>query len=223
MNIKFDDVSYIKNYRQPNQENYLIRANMLFEEGKSYLVRGDNTKYILGRLIYNFIEPTFGEIRIGSYILKRGKRLKNIKKFRQNIAYLPYDYESKFNYKTVNNIFKEGLYNYNYRINEADSLVENIIDKTGCYLDYKKELVANLNSIQKYKLYLAGLLITNPKVIILEKIINDDKINDYLEELKNEQKITIIYIGNYKRTVDKSYVINSGIVSEVGLWNTLRI
>lgn len=217
MNIKFDDVSYIKNYRQPNQENYLIRANMLFEEGKSYLVRGDNTKYILGRLIYNFIEPTFGEIRIGSYILKRGKRLKNIKKFRQNIAYLPYDYESKFNYKTVNNIFKEGLYNYNYRINEADSLVENIIDKTGCYLDYKKELVANLNSIQKYKLYLAGLLITNPKVIILEKIINDDKINDYLEELKNEQKITIIYIGNYKRTVDKSYVINSGIVSEVDL------
>ena len=121
------------------------------------------------------------------------------------------------NYKTVNNIFKEGLYNYNYRINEADSLVENIIDKTGCYLDYKKELVANLNSIQKYKLYLAGLLITNPKVIILEKIINDDKINDYLEELKNEQKITIIYIGNYKRTVDKSYVINNGIVSEVDL------
>lgn len=217
MNIKFDDVSYIKNYRQPNQENYLIRANMLFEEGKSYLLRGDNNKYILGRLIYNFVEPTFGEIRIGSYILKRGKRIINIKKFRQNIAYLPYDYESKFNYKTVNNIFKEGLYNYNYRINEADSLVENIIDKTGCYLDYKKELVANLNSIQKYKLYLAGLLITNPKVIILEKIINDDKINDYLEELKNEQKITIIYIGNYKRTVDKSYVINNGIVSEVDL------
>ena len=117
----------------------------------------------------------------------------------------------------INNIFKEGLYNYNYRINEADSLVENIIDKTGCYLDYKKELVANLNSIQKYKLYLAGLLITNSKVIILEKIINDDKINDYLEELKNEQKITIIYIGNYKRTVDKSYVINNGIVSEVDL------
>jgi len=217
MNIKFDDVSYIKNYRQPNQENYLIRANMLFEEGKSYLLRGDNTKYILGRLIYNFVEPTFGEIRIGSYILKRGKRIINIKKFRQNIAYLPYDYESKFNYKTVNNIFKEGLYNYNYRINEADSLVENIIDKTGCYLDYKKELVANLNSIQKYKLYLAGLLITNPKVIILEKIINDDKINDYLEELKNKQKITIIYIGNYKKIVDKSYVINNGIVSEVDL------
>lgn len=217
MNIKFDDVSYIKNYRQPNQENYLIRANMLFEEGKSYLVRGDNTKYILGRLIYNFVEPTFGEIRIGSYILKRGKRIINIKKFRQNIAYLPYDYESKFNYKTVNNIFKEGLYNYNYRINEADSLVENIIDKTGCYLDYKKELVANLNSIQKYKLYLAGLLITNPKVIILEKIINDDKINDYLEELKNKHKITIIYIGNYKKIVDKSYVINNGIVSEVDL------
>lgn len=217
MNIKFDDVSYIKNYRQPNQENYLIRADMLFEEGKSYLLRGDNTKYILGRLIYNFVEPTFGEIRIGSYILKRGKRIINIKKFRQNIAYLPYDYESKFNYKTVNNIFKEGLYNYNYRINEADSLVENIIDKTGCYLDYKKELVANLNSIQKYKLYLAGLLITNPKVIILEKIINDDKINDYLEELKNKQKITIIYIGNYKKIVDKSYVINNGIVSEVDL------
>lgn len=217
MNIKFDDVSYIKNYRQPNQENYLIRANMLFEEGKSYLLRGDNTKYILGRLIYNFVEPTFGEIRIGSYILKRGKRIINIKKFRQNIAYLPYDYESKFNYKTVNNIFKEGLYNYNYRINEADSLVENIIDKTGCYLDYKKELVANLNSIQKYKLYLVGLLITNPKVIILEKIINDDKINDYLEELKNKQKITIIYIGNYKKIVDKSYVINNGIVSEVDL------
>ena len=57
-------------------------------------------------------------------------------------------------------------------------------------------------------------------------IVNEhgkDKINDYLEELKNEQKITIIYIGNYKRTVDKSYVINNGIVSEVDLWNTLRI
>lgn len=214
MNIKFNDVSLIKNYKLSFQENFLIHANMEFEPGKMYLIKGDNAKYMIGKLIMNFIAPTFGTIEIGDYVLKRGKFQRQIMNLRRRVAYLPYDYEDKFNYKLVNNIFKESLFNYNYNTNMADELVEKIIDKTGCYLDYKKEELKNLNSIQKYKLYLASLLIYNPDVIIVEKIINDDKIKEYFEELAYKENKTIIFVGNYKMTVDKTYVINNAEVSE---------
>lgn len=215
MNIEFKEVSVIDNYRQINQKDYLIKANIIFEEGKTYLIKGEEAKYLLGRLIFNFEVPTFGQIIVGDYEIKRGKRIKNIKKYRQNIAYLPQDYENKFNYKTVNNIFKEALYNYNYFKEKDNELVEYIIDKTGCYLDYKHELLENINSIQKYKLYLASILIYDPKIIILEKVINDEKIMNYLNYLCKEKNRTIIYIGEYNLPVDKTYVINNKLINEV--------
>ena len=215
MNIEFKEVSVIDNYRQINQKDYLIKANIIFEEGKTYLIKGEEAKYLLGRLIFNFEVPTFGQIIVGDYEIKRGKRIKNIKKYRQNIAYLPQDYENKFNYKTVNNIFKEALYNYNYFKEKDNELVEYIIDKTGCYLDYKQELLKNINSIQKYKLYLASILIYDPKIIILEKVINDEKIMNYLNYLCKEKNRTIIYIGEYNLPVDKTYVINNKLINEV--------
>ena len=195
MNIKFNDVSLIKNYHMINEENYLIKINMNFEKGKIYLVKGDDSKYYLAKLIMNFIEPTFGTIEVFDYELKRNRYIKNIKGLRQKIAYLPYDYDDKFNYHLVNNIFKEILYNYHYHTDKDDELVNDIIDKTGCYL--------------------ASLLIINPEIIILEKVIDDEKIRGYLEYLAHEEKKTVIFIGNYKMKVDKTYLIENSLVSEV--------
>lgn len=215
MNIKFNDVSLIKNYKLLFQENFLIHVNMNFEPGKIYLIKGDNSKYMIGKLLMNFIDPTFGTIEIDNFILKRGKFQRHIMDLRKKVAYLPYDYEEKFNYKLVNNIFKESLYNYDYNTYKDNELVEEIIDKTGCYLDYKKEKLKNLNSIQKYKLYLSSILIYKPDIIIVEKIINDDKINEYFKELAYKENKTIIFVGNYNMAVDKTYVINNAEVSEV--------
>ncbi len=215
MKIKFNDVSLINNYKQLFEKDYLIHANVEFLEGNTYLIKGENSKYFIGKLIMGFIEPTFGSIDIGNYQLKRNRYQKHILDLRRNIAYLPFDYESKFNYKQVNNIFKEALYNYNYMVQKDNELVENIINKTGCYLDYKSEILNNLNSIQRYKLYLASLLIYNPQIIILEKVINDDKIISFLNHLAHDEDKIVIFIGNYKMPVDKTYVINKSQIAEV--------
>ncbi len=214
MNIKFEEISLIKNYRMINEEAYLIKANASFESGKTYLIKGDNEKYLLGKLIMNFIEPTFGTIYIGKFILQRGKYYRNIKNLRRHIAYLPFDYDEKFNYKLVNNIFKESLYNYDYQTDKDDELVEDIINKTGCYLDYKNEKLENLNSITRYKLYLASLLIINPDIIIVEKIINDEKIKNYLNQLAHEEGKTVIFVGNYNMKVDKTYIVKNKRLEE---------
>lgn len=208
--IKFNDVSLINNYKMINQEDFFIKLNFTFEEGKMYLIKGDKSIYFLSKLIMNFIEPTFGTINVLDFELKRNRYIRDIKELRKNIACLPYDYEEKFNYKTVNNIFKESLYNYNYNTDKDDELVEDIINNTGCYLDYKTEKLQNLDSITRYKLYLASLLIMNPKIIIIEKYINDDKIKSYLEYLVYKEKKTVIFVGNYNLKVDKVYVIKDG-------------
>ena len=215
MNIKFEEVSLIKNYRMINEEAYFIKMNASFESGKMYLIKGDNDKYLLSKLIMNFIEPTFGTIYIGDYKLQRGKYLKNIKSLRRHIGYLPYDYDEKFNYKLVNNIFKEILYNYDYQMDKDNELVEDIIAKTGCYLDYKNEKLENLDSITRYKLYLASLLIINPKIIIVEKIINDEKIKSYLDHLAHEEGKIVIFIGNCNMQVDKTYMVKDKKLEEV--------
>ena len=207
--IKFNDVSLIKNYRMINEKDYFIKLNLSFERGKMYLIKGDESIYYISKLIMNFIEPTFGTIKVLDFELKRGRFINNIQDLRKHIAYLPYDYDEKFNYKMVNNIFKESLYNYDYNIDKDDELVEDIISKTGCYLDYKKEKLANLNSITRYKLYLASLLIMNPDVIIIEKYINDEKIKAYLNDLVYKNDKTVIFVGNYNLKVDKTYVIKN--------------
>lgn len=213
--IKFNDVSLIKNYRLINEEKYFIKLNITFEDGKIYLIKGDDSKYLIGKLIMNFIEPTFGTIEVLDYKLKRNRYIKNINNLRCHIGYLPFDYDDKFNYHLVNNIFKESLYNYNYQTEKDDELVENIIANTGCYLDYKKEKLENLDSITRYKLYLASILIHDPQIIIIEKIINDEKIKNYLEKLAHQEGKIVIFVGNYKMNVDKTYVINNYSASEV--------
>ena len=215
MNVEFESVSLISNYKKLNEKSYLIKANISFYSGRTYLIKGSIDKYMLGPLLMGYIEPTFGTIKVGEYILKRGKYLKNIKDYRKNIAYLPFDYNEMFNYKLVNNIFKEALYNFKYKTIEDDKLVMEIIENTGCYLDYKKEKLENLDSITRYKLYLASILIYDPQIIILEKIINDEKIMNYLNYLAHEKNKIVIFVGNYKIPVDNTYVINNHILSEV--------
>lgn len=213
--IKFNDVSLIKNYRMINEKDYFIKLNLSFERGKTYLIKGDESIYYISKLIMNFIEPTFGTISVGNFKLERGKYLRNIKALRRHIAYLPFDYDEKFNYQRVNNIFKEILYNYDYETDKDDELVEDIINKTGCYLDYKNEKLENLNSITRYKLYLASLLIINPDIIIVEKIINDEKIKDYLNHLAHEEGKIVIFVGNYNMPVDKTYIVEDKGIKEV--------
>lgn len=214
--IEFNNVSLIKNYRMINEKDYFIKLNLSFERGKTYLIKGDESIYYISKLIMNFIEPTFGTIKVLDFELKRGRFIKDIQGLRKHIAYLPYDYDEKFNYQMVNNIFKESLYNYDYNTDKDDELVEDIISKTGCYLDYKKEKLANLNSITRYKLYLASLLIMNPDVIIIEKYINDEKIKAYLNDLVYKEGKIVIFVGNYNLKVDKTYVIENaqGVVEQ---------
>ena len=213
--IKFSDVSLIDNYRLINEKVHFIKSNVSLSAGKVHLIKGNNYKYSIGSLLMGFITPSFGKITVDNYTLMHNKIPKNIKLYRQRIGYLPYSFDNMFNYKSVNNNLKEILYNYNYHTKEADKKCEEILEKVGLFGDYKIAQISDLSSINKYRLYLASVLIHDPDIIILERYINDVDIKNIIDELAHKKGKTVIIVGNYKINADCEYIISNNELKEV--------
>ena len=213
--IKFNDVTLIDNYRMINETIHFIKANISFDEGSIHLIKGDNSKYLIGKLLMGFILPSFGKIDINKYSITHNSNLKIFNNIRQIIGYLPYNFDIKFNYHTVNNNLKEILYNYNYDVKQADKKCEEVLEKVGLFGDYKKAQIKDLNSINKYRLYLASILIHNPDIILVERYINDPDIKNTLINLAHNEKKIVIIVGNYNINVDREYIVNNNEFKEV--------
>lgn len=215
MDIKFNEVTLIDNYKDFNENVHFIKISPLFKSKSISVIKGDNSKYMISKLIMGFISPTFGTIDIGDLTLKRINKPSTVHEVRRKIGYLPYDFNNMFNYESVNNNLKELLYNYGYKTQEADKQCEKVLDMVGLYGDYKNAQIKDLNTINKYRLYLASILIHDPDIIILERFINDVEIKKLLQKLAHEQNKLIIIIGNYNNVGDKEYILGNNGIKEV--------
>ena len=213
--IKFDNVTLIDNYRLINEKVHFIKSNLSFEEGIVHLIKGNNSKYLIGKLLMGFITPSFGKIIVDNFTVIHNRFPRNLKQMRKKIGYIPYDFDWMFNYKTVNNNLKEILYNYKYEIEIADEKCKRILEKVGLFGDYKIAKMNELSSINRYRLYLASVLIHDPDIIIIERYINDPDIKKLLFELAHEHKKTVILIGNYKIKADKLWQLSNNELKEV--------
>lgn len=195
--------------------NFIAVDNISFEVNDHEIVGflGPNGagKTTTMNMITGFIEPTEGEIIINGFNIS-----KNPNKAKKQMGYMPE------NVPLYNDLTVKEFINYMAelkRVNkkERKEVVKNILEETGL-LDVQNKLIKNISRGYKQRVSLAGALIGNPDVLILDEptVGLDPKqiteIRTLIKKLGNNHTILLSshILSEVSQICQKVVIINKG-------------
>lgn len=222
MEVIFRNVSFSYNYKMPNEKKALENVDLLLESGLIHGIIGPigSGKSTMLELMNGITKPTSGEIIIGKYNLN--KRNFKFNKFRYDVGLVYQFPEKQFFCNTVGEeiAFAEKIFdpkNKNIRRKVVKTLKMVGLDES-----YLHRSPFSLNGGEKRRVAIASVLISNPKVIIMdEPTIGLDnkskkKLMKLLRTLKTNYYKTIIIVTHdvdmLYDIVDNVVVLNNGKV-----------
>ncbi|MEG2322704.1 MAG: ATP-binding cassette domain-containing protein [Bacilli bacterium] len=222
MEIKFNDVSYIYNEKTPLAKVALSNINLSFKEGmiNGLIGKSGSGKTTLVEMINALMLPTSGAVKVGSRILSKTRKIKNINNLRYNIGLVFQFPEEQFFCSTVKKEIEFGMKYFNKSVKNIESHVKDALKMVGLDETYLERNPFSLSSGQMRKVAIASILAFNPKVIILDEptIGLDSKSKNNLikiiKTLKTRYDKTIIIVSQdvnlLHQIVDYIYVLNDG-------------
>lgn len=195
--------------------NFIAVDNISFEVNDHEIVGflGPNGagKTTTMNMITGFIEPTEGEIIINGFNIS-----KNPNKAKKQMGYMPE------NVPLYNDLTVKEFINYMAelkRVNkkERKEVVKNILEETGL-LDVQNKLIKNISRGYKQRVSMAGALIGNPDVLILDEptVGLDPKqiteIRELIKKLGNNHTILLSshILSEVSQICQKVVIINKG-------------
>lgn len=223
MEVVFRNVSYIYNKGLNNEVIALNDINLFLEKGLIHGIIGPigSGKSTLLELMNGVVHPSNGEIIIGNYDITTKKRKFNFNKFRYDVGLVYQFPEKQFFCKTVGEeiSFSEKIFNSS-KGKTIKSKTIKVLKMVGLDETYLSRNPFNLNSGEKRRVAIASVLISNPKLLILdEPTIGLDnngkkKLITILKKLKNMYGKTIIIVTHdvdmLYEIVDNVVVLNKG-------------
>lgn len=218
MEVIFRDVSYIYNKGLENETVALKDISICLDSGQIHGIIGPigSGKSTLLELMNGIERPTSGEVIIGEYDLTSKKLGFNFNKFRYDVGLVYQFPEKQFFCKTVGEeiSFSEKIYG-NKGIKSVKEKTIKALKMVGLDESYLSRSPFSLNSGEKRRVAIASVLISNPKLLILdEPTIGLDnngkkKLMRILKKLKDFYRKTIIIVTH---DVDMLYEISDSIV-----------
>jgi len=193
--------------------------SLTIKENSIYALTGNNGsgKTTFLRLLVGLLKPKSGTIKIFNEILTRDK--KQLWRLRQKIGFLFQNPDDQLFAPTIGEDVGFGVRNLGLEESEVNKRVEWAL-KAVNLSQYAKNSPYDLSWGQKKRAALAGLLVMNPKLLILdEPFANLDfkSIYNHLQifkTLKKEQKMTILFTTHnlffIENWADKMLVLNDG-------------
>lgn len=195
--------------------NFIAVDNISFhiEEGEIVGLLGPNGagKSTTMNMITGFIEPTEGEIIIGGYdILRKPNKAKAM------IGYMP-EGIPLYNDLTVKEFV---FYMADLKMlpkSEKKKKIEDVIIKTNL-VDVQNKLIKNLSRGYKQRVSLAGALVSNPQILILDEPtvgLDPKQITEFRELIKALGKEHTVILSSHilsevSQICDKIIIINKG-------------
>ncbi|NLW41874.1 MAG: energy-coupling factor transporter ATPase [Tissierellia bacterium] len=223
MLIQLKDVSYIYSQGTPFEVRALDNINLEIDEGEFVAIIG-HTGSGKSTLIQHFnglVEPTIGEVIIEGESLKDAKI--NKAKIRQKIG-LVFQYpEHQLFEETIAKDVAFGPLNLGYSPEETEIMVKDAMDRVGLpYEEFKDISPMDLSGGEKRRAAIAGVLVMNPKVLVLDEPTagldpkGRDDILDEIKRIYEELGITVILVSHsmddVARLVDRIVVMEGGKV-----------
>lgn len=220
MEIKFEQVYY--KYKNQNDNFAITDLNMNLPKHQINAIIGPNGsgKTTIAELMNALILPTQGQIKIGKFIIKPNKKMKDINNLRKNVGLVFQFPEDQFFHNTVKEEISFGMKNFEYKLDSLEQRIKDALIMVGLNETYLDKNPLELSNGEKRQVALASVLAFNPKVLILDEptIGLDSKSRNnlitILRKLKNRYNKTIIIISHdldmLLKLVDHVSVINKG-------------
>lgn len=204
MEVKFNHVFYVYNEKTPLSKMVLGDINTTFKEGKITGIMGKSGsgKTTLIELINALIIPTKGNIQVGSRIISKTRKIKNINNLRYKIGLVFQVPEEQFFCKTVKEEIEFGMKYFKKSVKSIEKHVSDALIMMGLDDSYLNRNPFTLSSGEMRKVAIASVLAFNPKIVILDEptigLDNKSKENliKIIKLLKNRYKKTIIIVSN---------------------------
>lgn len=226
MEVIFKNVSFSYNYGMKNEKEALKDINLCFDSNLIHGIIGPigSGKSTMLELMNGITKPTKGEITIGKYDLHKGKF--NFNKFRYDVGLVYQFPEKQFFCNTVGEeiAFAEKIFDPKNK--NIKNKVIKALKMVGLDESYINRSPFNLNGGEKRRVAIASVLISNPKVLIMDEptigLDNNSKkrLMVLLKKLKTMYSKTIIIVTHdvdmLYEIVDNVVVLNNGKLVKEG-------
>lgn len=190
MEVRFENVKY---------KETLKNLNINFKSGEitSLIGKNGSGKSTILNLLSCLDLPDSGEISIGRKKIDKNTRIINLKKYRNDIAYLKENYQDQlFNI----NIYEDLKYGLKKAINQED--LKSLIKSFGLIEEILKKSYLEISDSEKKRICLIKMFLSDSKILIFD---NPDSGLDYkyiqnlvklLKRIKRNDKVIILASHN---------------------------
>lgn len=199
MEIKYDDVSYIYNAKTPLKKVALKNINLVIQDAKINALIGTSGsgKTTLIELLNSLLVPTTGKVIVDEDIISNKSHVKNINTLRRKVGIVFQFPEEQFFNLTVKKEIEFGLLSFNYRTNEIDKRVSDVLKMVGLDDTYLDRDPFKLSNGEQRKVAIASILVFNPKIIVFD----EPTIGLDYESKKNLIKLIRMLKNRYNKTI----------------------
>lgn len=177
-----------------------ISLNLGHEEKIAIIGSNGSGKSTLLKIIAGFISPSSGYVEI---FHNKIDDLKDFKRFRNDIAYLPQDVTNHFLCPTV---IEDVMFSLRARgedknevLKKADKILESLQIS-----HLKDRVIFDLSGGEQKIVALAGLLILEPRILLLDEPTNalDEESEKKIVDILNSIKKSMIIVSHHKSFID---------------------
>ena len=235
MQISLKNVSYTYNYKTPYAREVLKDINLEIDEGSYTVIVGKtgSGKSTLIEHINGLLLPTKGEVAVDNILItnpqskkERRELAKKLKILRQDVAVLfQFSEQQLFETSVLKDIIFAPL-NYGVAEEKAILKAKELIKLVGLDESYLDKSPFELSGGEMRKVALCGVLVLEPKVLILDEPTvaldyqSREEIMAMVKRLKEEFNMTIVLVTHNMDYVleyaDKVFVLKNGEISFEG-------
>lgn len=205
MDISFKEVSYIYQPNSPFEHIALQDITLQINKGSFVAIIGHtgSGKSTLIQHLNGLIRPTKGKVRVGSHILNADKKPKNLKKLRSQVGIVFQYPEHQLFEETVAKDIAFGPTNFGVEREEIEHRVEEAIHAVRLDSTFLERSPFDLSGGQMRRVAIAGVLASEPKVLILDEPTagldprGQIEMMGLFQKLHNEKDLTTILVTHH--------------------------
>lgn len=226
MSIKIHQLEHVYNPNTPFSHAALKGINLEIPEGKVTAIIGQtgSGKSTLVQHLNGLLIPTAGTLDICGYHIQPLLKIKDVKQLRKEVGLVFQFPEYQLFEETIEKDIAFGPKNFGVEETEASQLVRNILPVVGLDESYLDRSPFELSGGQKRRVAIAGILVLDPKVLVLDEPTagldpqGAKEMMTLFMRLNREQNKTVLLVTHDMEHVmnycDHVIVLDHGIVKQ---------